>query len=175
MSLGLTWANVLTGLRLASLPLIAYSIFNQYWLVAALLFTLAVITDVYDGKIARKLGQTSPLGGLFDHGTDALFVSVCCGCLSVLGYINPWLPWLIALAFTQYMLDSKALAGVALRMSMIGRNNGIAYYVLVGVVIGAQVLNWEWLLVAAAYLAWLLVFSTVLSMGDRLVSLVKSR
>ena len=171
----LTWANLLTGLRLASLPVIAYALINKLWLLAAMLFALAVISDVYDGKIARKLGQTSPLGGLFDHGTDALFVSICCGCLSILGLINPYLPWLIGLAFIQYMLDSKALAGVALRMSFIGRNNGIAYYVLVGIVIGAQVLNWGWLLSAAIYFAWLLAFTTLLSMADRGLSLLKQR
>ena len=166
---------MLTGLRLASLPVIVYALVNGHWQLAAMLFALAVITDIYDGKIARKLNQTSPLGGLFDHGTDALFVSICCGCLSVLGFINPYLPWLIGLAFIQYMLDSKALAGVALRMSFIGRNNGIAYYVLVGVVIGAQILNWGWLLSAAAYFAWLLAFTTVLSMADRGFSLLKQR
>ncbi len=171
----LTWANLLTGLRLASLPLIVYALTSRLWLFASVLFALAVITDIYDGKIARKLNQTSPLGGLFDHGTDALFVSLCCGCLSSLDLINPYLPWLIGLAFIQYMLDSKALAGVALRVSFIGRNNGIAYYVLVGVVIGAQVLNWTWLLTAAIYFAWLLVFTTVLSMADRGFSLFKQR
>lgn len=169
----LTWANLLTGLRLATLPVISYALLQQNWVLAAWLFTLAVVTDIYDGKIARKLSQTSPLGGLFDHGTDALFVSVCCGCLSLLGLVNVWLPWLIAFAFIQYMLDSKALAGIALRMSFIGRNNGIAYYVLVGVVIGAQVLQWEWLITAAAYFAWLLVFTTLFSMLDRGISLLR--
>ncbi len=164
----LTWANLLTGLRLVSLPVIAYTLVNNLWLPAAMLFALAVLTDVYDGKIARKLAQTSP-------GTDALFVSICCGCLSMLGLINPYLPWLIGLAFIQYVLDSKALAGVALRMSFIGRNNGIAYYVLVGVVIGAQILNWGWLLATAAYFAWLLAFTTLLSMADRGFSLLKQR
>jgi len=175
MSRWLTWANLLTGLRLASLPVIVYVLISELWLIASVLFALAVITDIYDGKIARKLDQTSPLGGLFDHGTDALFVSLCCGCLSSLGLINPYLPWLIGLAFIQYVLDSKALTGVALRVSFIGRNNGIAYYVLVGVVIGAQILNWTWLLTAAAYFAWLLVFTTVLSMADRGFSLFKQR
>lgn len=171
----LTWANLLTGLRLASLPVMIYALISDLWMFAAVLFTMAVVTDVYDGKIARKLNQTSPLGGLFDHGTDALFVSLCCGALSSLGLINPYLPWLIGLAFIQYMLDSKALAGVALRMSFIGRNNGIAYYVLVGVVIGAQVFNWTGLLTAAGYFAWLLVFTTVLSMADRGYSLFRQR
>jgi CDP-diacylglycerol--glycerol-3-phosphate 3-phosphatidyltransferase len=171
----LTWANLLTGMRLVSLPIIVYTLLQQIWLAAALLFALAVITDIYDGKIARKLNQTSPLGGLFDHATDALFVSTCCACLAFLDKINVWLPGLIILAFVQYMLDSKALAGVALRMSLIGRNNGIAYYVLVGVVIGAELLNWNMLLTSAGYFAWLLVLSTMVSMSDRAISLARQR
>jgi CDP-diacylglycerol--glycerol-3-phosphate 3-phosphatidyltransferase len=140
-----------------------------------LLFVLAVVTDIYDGKIARRLGQTSPLGGLFDHATDALFVSTCCACLAFLDKINVWLPGLIVLAFVQYMLDSKALAGIALRMSLIGRYNGIAYYALVGVAIGAELLNWNVLLTSAGYFAWLLVFSTIASMADRAISLFQQR
>lgn len=175
MPFWLTWANLLTGVRLISLPIIVYTLLQQLWLAAALLFTLAVITDIYDGKIARKLGQSSPLGGLFDHATDALFVSVCCASLAFLDKINIWLPGLIILAFVQYMMDSKALAGVALRMSLIGRNNGIAYYVLVGVVIGAELLNWNLLLTSASFFAWLLVLSTILSMADRAISLARQR
>ena len=40
------------------------------------------------------------------------------------------LPGLVAAAFVQYTLDSRALAGQRLRASALGRWNGIAYFVL---------------------------------------------
>ncbi len=91
-------------------PLV-YALLNQHWLAAAACYVVAVITDIYDGKLARKLNQSSPLGGVLDHLTDALIVTAGCWCLAKLGLINSFLPWIIALAFVQYMLDSKALAG----------------------------------------------------------------
>ncbi|RMG75946.1 MAG: hypothetical protein D6722_00195, partial [Bacteroidetes bacterium] len=88
--------------------------------------------------------------------------------LAYLGAITPLLPALVLLAFGQYALDSQALAGAALRTSLIGRNNGIAYYVLLGIVIFREALALDW---PASHwistLGWLLVVTTAVSMTDR--------
>jgi phosphatidylglycerophosphate synthase len=143
------------------------------WSWAALLFVLAVVTDFYDGKLARHLHQTSPLGGLFDHATDAAFVTCGCWALASIDAINPWLPGLIPAAFMQYMLDSRALSGVSLRMSNIGRTNGVAYYIVLGTAIGGELFSWEWLRTPIAWFAWLLVVSTLVSMLDRAITLIQ--
>ena len=169
----LTWANLLTLTRVIVLVPLAYALLNAQWMAAAALFMVGVITDIYDGKVARHLQQTSPIGGLFDHATDAVFVTLGSGILAYLSLINEWLPFLIPLAFVQYMLDSKALSGVALRTSALGRVNGIAYYVVIGAAIGAQFLQWELLQSAVAYFAWLLVLTTVISMVDRAITLAR--
>ena len=71
-----TWANALTLVRaLLALPA-AFCVFNAAWPAAALCFAVAVATDALDGPIARRLGQVSALGGLLDHATDALFVTL---------------------------------------------------------------------------------------------------
>lgn len=171
----LTWANLLTLIRVATLVPLVYAILNSLWPWAAAVFTIAVVTDFYDGKLARSLEQTSPLGGLFDHATDAAFVTLGCWSLASVTLINPWLAWLIPAAFIQYMLDSKALSGVSLRMSAIGRANGVAYYVLLGTAIGAQLLDWTWLRQPIIWFAWLLVASTLASMLDRAVTLARTR
>ena len=137
----LTWANLLTATRLLVLAPLVYAILQSQWLLAALLFSIAVVTDIYDGKLARRLQQTSPQGGLFDHATDALAVTLGSWALAQQSLISAWLPWMIPLAFIQYMLDSKALAGASLRMSRLGRYNGIAYYALLGTGIGIQLLD----------------------------------
>lgn len=168
-----TWANLLTAIRVLLLLPTTFAILNQAWLCAALLFTTAVVTDIFDGKLARRMNQASPLGGLFDHFTDAAFVSLSCWALAQIEVVNSFLWPLIVLAFIQYMLDSKALSGIALRMSALGRSNGIAYYVLVGVFIGANLLEWQWLQIAAAYAGWLLVLTTSISMLDRAFTLLR--
>lgn len=167
-----TWANVLTLIRLLAIAPLALCIVNQLWSYASVLFALAVITDVYDGKLARRLGQTSAFGGLFDHSTDAIFVTVATAACAYLELINPYLPVLIMLAFMQYMLDSNALSGVSLRTSSLGKFNGVAYFVLTGTIIGAQLLELDWLMKFLPAFAWALVCSTLASMLDRMITLI---
>ena len=71
----LTRANALTALRLASAPLLAIAIADGASVAAAGLFVLAVATDLLDGHVARRFGESSPLGGLLDHASDAAFVT----------------------------------------------------------------------------------------------------
>lgn len=137
----LTAANLLTLLRALLAVPCALWIHEQLWLPAAVLFTAAAFSDFYDGRLARARGQTSAAGGLFDHATDALFVSLCLAAASSIGLITVWLAPLVVLAFAQYALDSAVLAGRPLRASGLGRSNGIAYFVLAGCVIGLPLLD----------------------------------
>lgn len=141
--------------------------------MAAGVLVLAIVSDIYDGKLARRFNQATPLGGLLDHSTDALFVTTGCWALAQIDLINPWLGWLIPLAFLQYMLDSKALSGEALRTSQLGRLNGIAYFAVLGVAIGAGVLDVDFLQPVVSTLAWVLVGTTIASIADRGVTLAK--
>lgn len=169
----LTWANGLTLIRLLLCFPVYLCIQHQRWLLCAAYLTAAVITDVCDGKLARKLQQASPLGGFFDHATDALLVSVSCFALANLGMINPWLAALIVAAFLQYSIDSRLLSDHSLRSSTLGRINGIAYFVLVCTAAGSQLLSWVWLQDLVSIFAWLLVASTLVSMADRLQASIR--
>ena len=172
----LTLASSLTLLRLIAIGPAAWAIVSGHWQLAAVLFVLATLTDLADGPLARHYGHASPIGGLFDHGTDALYVSTALGALAAAGYINPVLPVLVALAFIQYMFDSRALAGAALRTSFLGRNNGVAYFVMVGIPVIREALGLSWPpLDWIAALAWLLVLSTGASMLDRALTLLRQR
>lgn len=163
-----SWANLLTLCRACLVAPCALAIFDGRWTVALALFTLAVATDLVDGPLARRLGQASPLGGLFDHATDAAFVTATLGALAAAGHV-PWLlPVLVPLAFLQYMLDSKVLAGRPLRGSWLGRWNGIGYFVLAGFVLVANALPVPMAGPTAwAAGAWLLIASTLTSMTSR--------
>ena len=163
-------------------------VLNMYWFWAIGLFIFAVVSDIWDGKLARKHHQVTPLGGLLDHGTDATMVTCGCWALAELNLIPFLLVILIPAAFVQYMLDSKALAGQPLRTSAIGKTNGVAYFVLVGIAIGAHALAiltqsfaqashslWVWLISPGlALIAWALVVSTVISMVDRALALLRT-
>jgi phosphatidylglycerophosphate synthase len=164
----LTWANALTGLRaIAALPC-AWFAANGQWGGAAALLSLAVLTDLLDGPLARRLGQTSPLGGLLDHATDAWFVSCLLTGLWWAGLV-PWLlPALVVAAFLQYAIDSRVHRGGRLRGNRLGRWNGIGYFVVAALPVLAGVLGYsDESAPAVLVLSWLLVVSTVLSMLSR--------
>ncbi len=164
----LTWANGLTLLRLALMPCLVVAILGGHALVGLVLFVAAAATDFADGGLARRMGQTSSLGGLFDHATDATFVVSCHTALAARGLVPFALPVLVAAAFAQYVIDSRVAAGRPLRPNPIGRWNGIAYWVLLGtpLVRDAAGVFWPWdSLVLAA--GWLLVATTAASMIQR--------
>jgi cardiolipin synthase len=163
-------------MRLVCIAPCAWAIVSGHWPLAAGLFTLAVVTDLIDGPLARHFQHQSSLGGIFDHTTDALFVAVTLAALAWTGAINPLLPVLVAAAFVQYFLDSRALAGQHLKTSWLGKNNGVAYYVLVGIPVIRNTLGWDWPAdLWITLLSWLLIASTLASMLDRLRVLLRSR
>ena len=168
-----SWANLLTLLRLLSIPLLVWLIINERWWLATAMLFIAILSDIFDGKIARKMKQATAFGGLFDHATDAILVSAASWALAQLGLINGLLWVLILLAFTQYTLDSKALSGQILRSSKLGRYNGIAYFALICLCVAFQCFPLQILNPVLSWVAWTLVATSLLSMGDRLYSLVR--
>lgn len=171
-----TRANALTALRLLCGPLLVLALIDRAAVAAALLFWLAVATDLLDGRVARRFGESSALGGFLDHATDAAFVSLGLAALVLRGEAPAPLPLLVALAFLQYTVDSRVVRGGALRASALGRWNGIAYFVPVGTVVVRDALALAWpgrgILLA---LGWALVASTLVSMADRALALRRSR
>jgi CDP-diacylglycerol--glycerol-3-phosphate 3-phosphatidyltransferase len=93
--------NALTVLRLAVVPVFAVLLLSnsgldadrRYW--AALVFALAIITDRYDGLIARRTGQVTEFGKLADPIADKALTGTALIGLSVLGVLPWWVTVLI--------------------------------------------------------------------------------
>lgn len=167
--------NLLSISRALLAPVALLVIIEGNWLMAAWILVAALVTDIGDGLLARRWQQTSALGGLLDHGSDAILVTAILAGLAVNGYVTPLLPVLVVLAFSQYTLDSKALQGKPLRASKIGRYNGILYFIVSGFpilqpVVGLYPLSDQHIL----WFSWLLVVSTLISMTDRALALLRS-
>ncbi len=87
--------NALTMLRLAVVPVFAVLLVqdgglddaDRYW--AALVFGLAILTDRYDGVIARRTGQVTEFGKLADPIADKALTGTALVGLSVLELL-PW-------------------------------------------------------------------------------------
>jgi len=168
-------AHLLTGVRL--LLVVPAALAFAGWpplgdLFPALLVTVAIATDYYDGVVARALGTVSPGGRLFDHTTDFLFVTSSLFGAAIAGAVTWVLPPLIVFAFAQYVLDSYLLhREKQLRMSRLGRWNGVLYFAPLVILALARLPvppGIERTLVGlAAITAWALALSTVASIVDR--------
>jgi phosphatidylglycerophosphate synthase len=171
-----TRANALTLGRLALAPLLAWAICAQLAPLALACFALAVASDLADGRVARRFGEASPLGGFLDHATDATFVASGLAAFALRGLVPAPLPVLVLAAFTQYAIDSRALAGRPLRASALGRWNGIAYFVLLGIPVVRDGLALDWPADGLVRgLGWALVATSCASMADRGLALWRAR
>ena len=125
-------AHAITSLRLLAVVPAAWAFSRADSVSAWLLVTLMVVaiaSDYVDGKVARRTGSASPRGMLFDHTTDCLFVTAGLAGAAVANLVPVILPVLIPIAFTQYVLDWYFLHRQRqLRMSYLGRWNGILYF-----------------------------------------------
>ncbi len=145
------------------------------WLAAAALI-VAIVTDLLDGPAARRFGGGgSAAGRAFDHGTDFLFVSAGLLAMASRGAATWWLPVLVCVAFSQYVVDSYVLHRERkLRMSQLGRWNGILYFVPLCADVVSRSAGGA-LFAPITWLCWALAASTLLSIGDRLLSLKPDR
>jgi CDP-diacylglycerol--glycerol-3-phosphate 3-phosphatidyltransferase len=165
-------ANALTAVRL--LLVLPFAFFMARGdmrdaVFALLAMVVALTTDFLDGPIARRNGTVSAAGGTFDHTSDFLFVA--CGLFAgAFRSAFPWiLPVLITAAFAQYVIDSYWVHRQSqLRKSQLGRYNGILYFVPLCVDILIR-MGLRFLQPLLTVLVWMLVLSTLVSMGQRLM------
>jgi CDP-diacylglycerol--glycerol-3-phosphate 3-phosphatidyltransferase len=85
------------GRLLASVVIFILVLVNQPWafLVAALLFLLASLTDYLDGYLARKMKVVSSLGVFLDLTADKILVAAILIALVQIAVIPAWITFII--------------------------------------------------------------------------------
>jgi CDP-diacylglycerol--glycerol-3-phosphate 3-phosphatidyltransferase len=161
----LTLPDQLTVARALSVPIVVVLFEwdfpnHDYWATA--LFALAMSTDWFDGRIARRRGYVSPLGSLLDPVADKLLV------LSVLIVLidqDVFPAWMVAAVVARELLVSglrlAALErGVVLAARDLGKLKTWAQAIAAGVGGLAAAGVWDdrvawWALLVALVLTWI--------------------
>lgn len=89
--------NLLTILRLASVPLLVYLLFSEDALeptnriITAIIFVIASLTDIADGAIARAWKVESDFGKIADPIADKALITVALVALAYYDFVAIWI------------------------------------------------------------------------------------
>lgn len=144
--------NILTLLRVAAAPLLAYLLMRRYYEYALYVFLVAAITDALDGYIARHFRLSTEFGAALDPLADKLITLTCLLILSMQG----WVPWWLTLPLV--LRDAVIVVGaftyhhhfgeIDIRPTKVGKIHTLAVFLLFILVLAhaAQAINAEaWL------------------------------
>jgi len=154
--------NMLTALRLCTVPLLVWLILQERFDWALAVALIAGLSDAADGYLAKRFAWHSRIGGVLDPLADKLLMVATFASLAVVGWL-PW--WLVALTLlrdaviviggTIYHFCFAPLTAQPTRLSKL---NTVAQVVLAAVVllqaccIGLHVLARDWLVWTVATL-----------------------
>ena len=144
--------NVITLLRLAAVPVVAWLILQQRWDAACWLFLAAAVSDGIDGMLARWLNQLTQLGAALDSIADKALGVVTLVMLTQAGAIPLWVTLAILLRDSIIVLGALSYRGMAghleIHPTWLGKTHIFAEFALLALVLAdlAQVLQLDqWL------------------------------
>jgi len=83
--------NFLSLLRIILVPVIVIFLIQESYTQALITFTVAGLTDIFDGILARTLNRQTKLGSFLDPIADKILLATSFVTLSVFGLIPSWL------------------------------------------------------------------------------------
>lgn len=182
----MTLSNKLTLSRIAVIPgfILLMSFNNSYSRVLALvIFIFAAITDLYDGRLARKYGQVTKMGQFLDPLADKMIVTAAL--ISFIRIENLSIPaWIVIIIIAREFIinDLRDLAisnGVIITVSKGGKWKTVIQMVsiitiLLLLVIKRMVSNVDWFnLLIQKTIFWLMIFTMVVTVVTGLDYLIR--
>lgn len=128
--------NKLTLLRIILVPiyLLLFLVnFPFHYLASVLVFILASLTDMWDGKIARKYNLVTNLGKFMDPIADKMLTTAAFVGLLAISKMSPWA--LIIILIREFVVTSVRLlaaeGGKVIAANMWGKAKTVAQYIVI--------------------------------------------
>jgi CDP-diacylglycerol--glycerol-3-phosphate 3-phosphatidyltransferase len=118
--------NALTVFRILALPFCAWALFQKdgqdptWQIIAWSSFFIVGMTDVLDGRIARKRNQISNFGIILDPIADKAFIATALVGLSILGEM----PWWVTAVILIREIGVTILRFAVIKREVISANRG---------------------------------------------------
>ena len=164
--------NKLTMLRVILIPFfVAFMLLSgaeySYKWIALGIFITASLTDLLDGKIARKYNLVTNFGKLMDPLADKMLVSAALICLTAMGRLEAWI--VIVIISREFIISGlrqiAADNGIVIAASYWGKYKTTFQMVMICLLIadiGA-------LVIITRVITWSAVALTIVSLGDYMV------
>ena len=117
--------NLLTIFRIILVPFFVYFLMSDFYgskLYAIIIFSVASISDLLDGKIARKYGIITKFGTFMDPLADKILVASAFLSFVLFGYITLWM--LIIIVFRDVIVTLLRMLMEHNGMTMVTSNIG---------------------------------------------------
>ena len=138
--------NLLTLLRLFTIPFLVIEILDGRWVWAFVLFFLAGLSDGLDGLVARRLGQATRLGLYLDPIADKLMLSTLFLVMTHVGLIPRYVTVLVFSRDLGILLIATLLFATGtlrdFKPSLFGKLNTATQIVAVVVIFCRQMTSW---------------------------------
>lgn len=123
----MTLPNALTVFRILALPFCAWALFKnggdepQWQVIAWCMFFVVGMTDILDGRIARKRNQISSFGIILDPIADKAFIATALIGVSILGR----LPWWVTIVILAREIGVTILRFAVIKREIISASRGV--------------------------------------------------
>lgn len=170
--------NRLTVIRIIMAPLFLLLLmvdFPFHTLVAALVFGAAVLTDMFDGRIARSRGLITNLGKFLDPLADKMLTTAAFLGFMATGHLDVWA--LMLILTREFMVTSVRLVaakdGTVIAASMAGKVKTVAQFVSILFMLAAMEFStWQTTILAGfalpdalftvpLFIGWVLIWVSV--------------
>ena len=166
--------NKLTILRVILIPFFVFFLLSPYFpgygnYIAVAIFIVASLTDMLDGKIARKYNLVTNFGKFMDPLADKLLVCSALICLIELGRLAAWI--VIIIIAREFIISGFRLVasdnGVVIAASYWGKFKTVFQMLMVIVLI--LDLPYPAFEILGTVLTWIALILTVVSLVDYVV------
>lgn len=165
--------NKLTILRVLMIPFFVVALLLEggesqtLRYIAAAIFVVASLTDLLDGKIARKYNLVTNFGKFMDPLADKLLVCAALVCLVELGQLPAWM--VIVIVSREFIISGFRLVaaeqGIVIAASYWGKFK--TTFQMIAVIL--LILNLSSIAAITSIFVWLAVALTIISLVDYLV------
>ncbi len=169
--------NKLTMFRVILIPFFVFFLLAPYFegygnYIAVAIFIIASLTDLLDGKIARKYNLVTNFGKFMDPLADKLLVCSAMICLIDLGQLASWI--VIIIIAREFIISGFRLVasdnGVVIAASYWGKFKTTFQMLMVIVLMLDITLNqYAWLHILGVVLTYIALALTVISLVDYIV------